>query len=165
LTAFRIKFPNAPDVNSLEELKKSPALPDQWKNEINKAGTGLFSDEFMKQLMQDIVVTNDANYKTFKGVQNDYAGRAKGSDVSDTSFLKKTAIEQTHKDSDSLLGKLGEYQVPSQRSNGGMMGFLSHPMDSVKGLLGNGTPAAATPQKVIQNGHTYLLNPQTGKYE
>lgn len=121
LTAFRIKFPNAPDVNSLEELKKSPALPDQWRNELNKAGTGLFSDDFMKQLMQDIIVTNDANYQSFKGVQRDYGGRAKGSGVDDTSFMSRNAIERTHKDSDSLLGKLGEYKPANQRPDAGYL--------------------------------------------
>lgn len=168
LTAFRIKFPNAPDVNSLEELKNSPALPDQWRNEFAKAGTGLFSDDFMKQLMQDIIVTNDANYKTFKGVQKDYVGRAKGSEVSDTSFLNKNAIEDTHTSSDALLGKLGEYKSPNQRPNPGLLdratGFLTHPIDSVKGMLGSGS-SPQMPQKVTQGGHTYVLNPKTGKYE
>lgn len=147
LTAFRIKFPNTPGVNDIDELKKSPAFQDYIGSEFSKTGTGLYSTQVMNQLMQDIVTTNDANYKNFQGIKSDFQDRAKGSNVNDLSFLNKHAVDTAHSDGDQLLKNIGEYQTPIQRP-----GFLQNSSNFISGLIGNSQPSSAS----VNNG-----SPQT----
>lgn len=138
LNAFKIKFPNVPDVNSLEELKSSQAAPDQWRQKATQVLSGGLDQATRDNLMRDGVSTFRGNVQSVRGIQKKFQSMAKSRKINDTSFTAEPAIDQTFKDAQALNDQIGDYVPPSGR--GGIEG-------KVMGLLGgrNGK-TIATPQ-------------------
>jgi len=73
---------------------------------------------------------------------------------------KKVITDRYGRVIESSRGRIGEqnYQTLQQQ----YINRFNNPEDSQQGAPGGG---GGKPQSVIQNGHTYNLNPQTGEYE
>lgn len=124
LNAFKIKFPNAPDVNSLEELTKSQSVPDTWKQKAAHALQGGLDQGTRDNLMRDAASTYRANYDSYQGIKNRYDTRAKFQNVNDPTLTYEPAIEKTYADAMDLQKKIGPYVPPAQRGDGGILGML-----------------------------------------
>lgn len=135
LNAFKIKFPTAPDVNSLKELSESQAAPDQFKQWANKALSGGLDTATRDNLMRDGVSTFRANVDTLRDYQDKYKERAKAQNVSDTSFLSEPGVDKTYAQAMKLQDKIGPYVPPSER--GGIMAGLNKLAASITGVGGN----------------------------
>lgn len=123
LNAFKIKFPNAPDVNSLEELSKSQAIPDQWRKAISQKGKGVFDDETRANLLRDGISTYRANYGTYKDVAEKYRQMAQARDIPLGGMINEPALDRTMAEAEKRQEKLGGYKTPAER--GGIGGFIS----------------------------------------
>jgi hypothetical protein len=117
LNAFKIKFPTAPDVNSLEELSKSQAVPDAWKAQAAHALQGGLDQATRDNLMRDAGSTFRANYDTYQGIKSRYNQRAKAQNVNDDTLTKEPAIEKTYTNAMGLLKNIGPYVPPLQRED------------------------------------------------
>lgn len=137
LNAFKIKFPNqATDVNSIEELQKSQAVPDQWKQHMSQALSGALDQPTRDNLMRDGISTYRANVDSLRGEQQKFGKRAQANGVGDRSFLEEPAVDKTFNDAMGLQKKLGPYVPPAQRPNAGLL-------ERASGWLNGGSPPAA----------------------
>lgn len=134
LNAFKIKFPNAPDVNSLEELAKSQSASDTWKNLAHQAISGGLDVGTRDNLMRDGVSTFRANVDTFRGIQDRFKQRQGFQGVNDPTLTVEPAIENTYKGAMGLQDKIGPYVPPTER--GGFMGGVTKLASSALGLAG-----------------------------
>ena len=135
LNAFKIKFPNAPDVNSLEELTHSQSASDTFKNAAAKALAGGLDQGTRDNLMRDGVSTFRANVQSLNGIKQRYNSRAQAQNVNDPTMTAEPAIDKTYSDALDLQKKIGPYVPPSDR--GGFMGTLNKLASSVVGVGGN----------------------------
>jgi hypothetical protein len=146
LNAFKIKFPNAPDVNSLKELSESQAASDHWKNMATKALSGGFDQPTRDNLMRDAASTYRANVDTYKGIQERYNARARQQNVNDPTLTYEPAIQKTFDEAMKLQDQIGPYVPPSQR--GGIMGKVMGSAQSMLGLGGGTQSAVAAPPPI-----------------
>jgi hypothetical protein len=144
LNAFKIKFPTAPDVNSLEELAKSQATPDQWKQMANHAISGGLDQGTRDNLMRDGISTFRANYDSLNDVKDRYTARAQQQNVNDKSLTYEPAMDRTYKQAMALQDKVGPYVPPSDR--GGFSGTMAQ---IAQKITGTGGPQAASAAQVI----------------
>lgn len=148
LNAFKIKFPNAPDVNSLEELSKSQAAPDQFKQWANKAISGGLDQNTRDNLMRDGISTFRANVNTLGGIQEKFRGRAKAQNVGDTSFVNEPSVDKTYAEAMALQKGLGPYKPPAERGGaiGAVYGMASKLLGSGKEPIAAAAGDATPPQ-------------------
>lgn len=139
LNAFKIKFPNAPDVNSLKELSESQSASDHWKNLAHKALSGGFDKSTRDNLMRDGISTYNANYDTWKGIQRRFLDRQKVQNVNDPTLTAEPAIENTYAESMKLKKELGPYVKPADRG-----GFMAGVNKFASKLIGGSAESAAT---------------------
>lgn len=158
LNAFKIKFPTAPDVNSLEELSKSQAAPDQWKNMATKALQGGFDQGTRDNLMRDAASTYRANVESLKGIQERYQARAKQQNVNDPTLTYEPAVDKTYKQVMDLQDKIGPYVPPAQRP-----GFSNKILGSVGSMFGigggktaNAAPAPGPKHGAVEDGYVFM---------
>lgn len=145
LNAFKIKFPNAPDVNSLEELTKSQAAPDQWKQMANHAISGGLDKGTRDNLMRDGISTFRANYDSLNDVKDRYSARAQQQNVNDKSLTYEPAMDRTYKQAMALQDKIGPYVPPSER--GGVSGALASVASKLAGTGGSQAASASDKQQ------------------
>lgn len=157
LNAFKIKFPNAPDVNSLKELSESQAAPDAWKNTANKVLSGGLDQPTRDNLMRDGASTFRANVNTLQGIQQRYQARAAAQNVNDPTLTAEPAIDKTYSDAMALQKQIGPYVPPSDR--GGFMAGANKLVSKVLGTSGPKSANAAAPSikpGTVEDG--YLFN-------
>lgn len=142
LNAFRIKFPNAPDVNSLEELAKAQSVPDTWRQMAASALQGGLDQPTRDNLMRDGVSTFRANVDSLKGIQERYTARAKQQNVNDPTLTAEPAIDKTYANALQIQNKIGPYVPPADR--GGFMAGVSKLASRVMGAGPNSAGAAET---------------------
>lgn len=142
LNAYRIKFPNAPDVNSIEELSKSQSAPDTWKNMATKALSGGVDQPTRDNLMRDGISTFRANVQSLQGIQQRYQARQLQQGVYDPTLTAEPAINQTSSAAAKLQSQIGPYVPPSQR--GGIGGALSSAASWLTGTGGSQSANAST---------------------
>lgn len=135
LANFKIRNPQAVDVNSLDEMKNSQTVGDKWKNKLNEAISGGFDDNTRANLMRDGISAYRANYDTLQGIQKRYQARASAQNVNDRSLTYEPAIDDTYKSAMGLQDKIGPYVPPSDR--GGFMSGLSKIASKITGSGGN----------------------------
>lgn len=156
LNAYKIKFPTAPDVNSLEELSKSQSVPDNWKQLANKAISGGLDSNTRDNLMRDGISTFRANAGTLADTQQKYQDIAKQDNLPNANFTNEPGITNTLKQATTLQNKLGPYVPPSQR--GGIMGGLSSMAASITGSGGPNKATAAAPSikpGTVEDGYIF----------
>lgn len=144
LNAFKIKFPTAPDVNSLEELSKSQATPDQWKQMAARALQGGLDQGTRDNLLRDAASTFRANYDSYQDIADRYKARAKQQNVNDPTLTYEPALDKTYKQAMDMQDKIGPYVPPSQR--GGIGGAISGLASRAMGVANPQSAAAATPK-------------------
>lgn len=147
LNAFKIKFPTAPDVNSLEELAKSQSASDTWKNMANKALEGGLDQPTKDNLMRDGVSTFRANVDGQRETQGKYQGIAQQQGLPSTGFLKEPAIDKTYGEASKIQDKIGPYVPPAER--GGILASVNSGI--YKMLGGNSNTANASADKTQSN--------------
>lgn len=140
LNAFKIKFPTAPDVNSLKELSESQAASDQWKQMATKALKGGLDKNTRDNLMRDGVSTFRANYESLQGIQRRYQDRQSVQGVNDPSLTAEPAVEGTFKDAMALQDKIGKYVPPTERP--GLMGGIANAASKIVGGKAENSAAA-----------------------
>lgn len=145
LNAFKIKFPTAPDVNSLEELSKSQSAPDQWKQWAAHATAGGLDQGTRDNLMRDASSTFRANVDSLKGIQQRYQARAKQQNVNDPTLTAEPAIDKTSALVTDLANNIGPYVPPTER--GGISGAISK---FASNLMGGGGSAPANASEKAQ---------------
>ncbi len=156
LNAFKIKFPNAPDVNSLEELSKSEGASTQMKNWVSQKMNGLKDPGVRDNLMRDGISTFRANVDTLRGIQEKYQARGKYQNVNDPTLTMEPAIDKTYASSMDLQKQIGPYVPPNER--GGVMGTLSKAAGAVMGL-GSQNSQASTGPNPLPNGMIRMQGP------
>jgi len=134
LNAFKIKFPNAPDVNSLAELSHAEGVTNQMKNWVSEKQSGIKDPEVRADLMRDGIATYEANVRSLQGTQQRYQARAAQQNVNDPTMTYEPAVNQTYNDAMNLKNQIGPYVPPS----GGVTGALS----KVAGKILGGSPSA-----------------------
>lgn len=142
LNAFKIKFPNAPDVNSLKELHESQATIDQWKNLFYKAANGGFDQQTRDNLMRDGISTYRANYNSAQDIRQRFNDRAKFQGVNDPTLTKEPLLDNTYKTLSGLQDKVGPYVPSSDR--GGFIAGVSKLASRVMGAGPNSAGASET---------------------
>lgn len=140
LQNFRIRNPGVPDVNSIDEMKKSQAFTDQWKNKLTEAQSGGFDDNTRDNLIRDGMSAFRANYGSYQGIKDRYNARAQQQNVKDPTLTYEPAIEKTNAAVSKLSDSLGPYVPPSERA-GGYLGAAK----VMLGLGGSKTAEAAAP--------------------
>jgi hypothetical protein len=162
LNAFKIKFPNAPDVNSLEELTHSQAASDTFKNAAAKALSGGLDQNTRDNLMRDGISTFRANYDSLQGVKDRYNARAAHAQVNDPTMTYEPAMDKTYNQAMATQDKIGPYVPPSDR--GGISGTISKLASSVLGVGGNQTASASSDSAApnVPDGFVLMQSP-TGK--
>lgn len=140
LNAYKIKFPDKPDVNSIEELKKAESVPEQWKQALNHRINGLLPDEVVNDLMRDGVSTYRANADSAKPVQEHYQNRARHQNVNDTTLTGIPGVDKTYAEAMKLQDKIGPYVPPTER--GGLMAGVTGAVSKALGSSGEKTAAA-----------------------
>lgn len=153
LNAFKIKFPNAPDVNSLEELSKSQAASDQWKQLATHTLEGGLDQGTRDNLMRDGVSTYRANVESLRGIQSKYQARQKQQGVNDPTLTAEPAIDKTFAEAQELQDKIGPYVPPSERG-----GFMAGVNKSVGKFVGvnSGKGSGKSPD---ESGNAYADAP------
>lgn len=143
LNAFKIKFPNAPDVNSLEELSKAQGVTDQMKAWVNQHASGM-DQTTMDNLMRDAISTYRSKVEGLKDTQQKYRDIARQNNLPNANFTVEPAIDNTYKDALTLQDKIGPYVPPTER--GGIAAGIGK---SISNLFNSGGPSNATaaPQK------------------
>jgi hypothetical protein len=155
LNAFKIKFPTAPDVNSLEELAKSQATPDQWKQMANHAISGGLDQGTRDNLMRDGISTFRANYDSLNDVKDRYVARQQQQNVNDKSLTYEPAMDRTYKQAMALQDKVGPYVPPSQR--GGFSGTMAQIASKITGTAPQAAQAAKMPKHGdVEDGHVFM---------
>lgn len=157
LNAYKIKFPNAPDVNSLKELSESQAAPDAFKNAANKVISGGLDQPTRDNIMRDGVSTFRANVNSLQGIQQRYQARAAQQNVNDPTLTQEPSIDQTYADAMAIQKKIGPAVPPSQR--GGVTGALSNIASKVLGIGGNQPAKAAVPMikpGALEDGFVFM---------
>jgi hypothetical protein len=169
LNALKIKFPNAPDVNSLEEMKKAEPANVKLRNYVNQYLNGTLDPDVVDNLVRDGMTTFRSNLGGFRSQQVQFKKTlhdAYGLDDKKISAITSDqGLDDTEKTVLALQKKLGPYKTPSEKP-----GFAGGLISKVGGMLGvrpslSSEAGDKKPQKVIQNGHVYTLNPKTGDYE
>lgn len=159
LNAFKIKFPTAPDVNSLDELDKAQGTTDQMRAWVNHhAGTP--DQTTIDNMMRDGISTFRANTESLRGIGKRYQARQQIQNVNDPSLTYEPAVDKTYADSMDLQKKLGPYVPPAQRP--GIMGALNNVASKVLGLGGN-QPTQAGSAPPAPKGFVNIMAPKTGK--
>lgn len=151
LNAFKIKFPNAPDVNSLEELSNAQGVTDQMRAWVNQHASGT-DQTTMDNLMRDGISTYRANVDSLRGIQKRYQARQKVQNVNDPSLTYEPAIEKTFADAMDLQKKIGAYVPPEER--GGVLGAIGK---GASKLLGGGVQSANASQSKFQPGAVVMI--------
>lgn len=159
LNAFRIKFPNAPDVNSLEELTKAQSVPDSWKATATHALEGGLDQATRDNLMRDGVSTFRANVDSLKGIQQRYQGRAQQQNVNDPTITSEPAIDKTFDTAMNLQKQIGPYVPPADR--GGFMAGVNKFASKLIGIGGaqsaSAAPSASAPKHgTVDSGYVFL---------
>lgn len=154
LNAYKIKFPDKPDVASLEELSKSQSAPDTWRNMAAKATAGGVDQATRDNLLRDGISTFRANVQSLSGVQQKYQSRQKVQNVNDPSLTSEPAINQTYGAALGLQQQLGPYVPPSGR----MMSSLQQLGNKITGM---GTASASASTSLpkpgdVENGFVFL---------
>lgn len=162
LNAYKIKFPNAPDVNSLEELSKSQSAPDAFKNAAYKALSGGIDGPTRDNLMRDGASTFRANVTSLRGIQSKYQAREKQQNVSDPTLTQEPAIDQTYSDAMALQKNLGPYIPPSER--GGIMGGMSSLASKMLGTGGDKNANASAPQPKYRASGSSVSGDELAQY-
>lgn len=139
LNAYKIKFPNAPDVNSLDELSKSQSVPDQWKQAISHRVNGLFDENTRNNLMRDGISTFRANVGGLRDTQQKYQDWARSVGIPAPN-TNESAIDKLEAKTSALQDKLGPYVPPAQRT-GGLLGSAAQML----GMGGSQAKAAEKP--------------------
>lgn len=145
LNAYKIKFPNAPDVNSLEELTKSQSASDTFKNAANKVLEGGLDQNTRDNLMRDGISTFRANRDTLQGIQQRYNDRAKFQNVNDPTLTSEPAVDKTYGDMMALQKNIGPYVPPSQRP-----GIMASVTGGIKSLVNIGGDQKASADQSAQ---------------
>lgn len=156
LNAYKIKFPNAPDVNSLKELSESQAAPDMFKQMANKAISGGVDQPTRDNLMRDATSTYRANVNSLRGYQQKYFNKAQAQGIPGAGdIVSEPAIDQTYANAMDLQKQIGPYVPPSGR--GGIVGALSSVASKVAGI-GNNTAQANPMIKpgTVSKGYVFM---------
>lgn len=163
LNAFKIKFPTAPDVNSLKELGESQSTIDKWKNAFYHASAGGLDKATRDNLMRDGVSTFRANVESLRGVQQRYNERAKFQNVNDPTMTAEPAIENTHAAAMDLQNKIGPYVPPTERE-----GWMGNVGKFVSKITGGGeqsaTAAGEKPQQKYRASGSTLSADEVAQY-
>lgn len=150
LNAFKIKFPTAPDVNSLAELQHSQSATDQMKNWVSEKMDGVKDPETRANLMRDGISTFRANAEGLDATRGKYQAKARNENVPGADDITaEPAIDKTRTLANKLQDQLGPYTPPSQRP-GGMLG-------SVGKMLGMGGPQSANAKNAPQTPAGMIL--------
>lgn len=152
LNAFKIKFPTAPDVNSLEELSKSQSATDQWKQWAAHATAGGLDQGTRDNLMRDAASTFRANVDSLQGIKQRYLARAKQQNVNDPTLTAEPAIDKTYKDVMDLQKNIGPYVPPAER--GGLMSSVTGFASKLLGSGGSQKPSIKPGS--VEDGFVYL---------
>lgn len=132
LQNFKIRNPSVPDVNSIEEMKSSQAVPDAWKNKLNQALNGGFDKATRDNLMRDGISAYRANYGTYQDTANRYQQMAADRGVPTGGFTKELALDKTYSEVSALQDKLGPYVPPTERS-GNLLGAIKNAASKIAG--------------------------------
>lgn len=151
LNAFKIKFPNAPDVNSLEELSKSQAAPDQFKQWASKAIAGGLDQPTRDNLMRDGISTFRANIDAIPDTQKKYKDYAAKNGITAPN-LDEPAISKTWNKVSDLQNNIGPYVPPAQR--GGISGAIAGALSKITGTGGSRPAQAQEKTQYRQSGAT-----------
>lgn len=157
LNAFKIKFPNAPDVNSLDELSKSQAAPDQFKQWANKAIAGGLDAGTRDNLMRDGISTFRANKEGIQDTQQKYKDYASANGIPAPN-LAEPAIQKTWANASALQDKLGQYKPPAER--GGVSGFVASALSKITGTGGSQPAQAQEKNQYRASGATVSADEQ-----
>lgn len=156
LNAFKIKFPTAPDVNSLAELSTAQSVPDKWKQMAAHALEGGLDDSTRNNLMRDGISTYRANYNTWKDLQKRTQARQVYQGVTDPTMTFEPAIENTYAEAMGIQKDIGPYVPTSKR--GGITGTAAKIMGAVTGV----NSANATPSRpmikagAVEDGYVFM---------
>lgn len=124
LNAFNARFagqPGAANVNTIAEFQKSGAVPDRWKNTMQKELTGNLSEQEKADLVRDTAQAVIDNHEGLQNVQNKYLRSARAKNISDLTFMKEDAADSAYKQAQGLLKNLGPYVAPGDRPDSGII--------------------------------------------
>ncbi len=150
LNAFKIKFPNAPDVNSLHELSTAQGITDQMRAWASQKLEGVKDPETRANLMRDGISTFRANVEGLRETQGKYNAIATRQGVDPRDVTSEPAIDKTHSAAMALQDKIGPYVPPGQRG-----GLLSSVIGAASPKSAN---AAPPPPKngTVDSGYVFM---------
>jgi len=128
LNAFKIKFPTAPDVNSLDELSNAQGITDKMKAWLTHNVQGTLDPETRANLMRDAVSTYRANYGTYQTTAQKYQGMAAKRGVNLGGMTDEPELTSTYQDAMALQKNIGPYVPTTQR--GGVVKAIMGPSSS-----------------------------------
>lgn len=136
LNAFKIKFPNAPDVNSLAELSHAQGVTDQMRQWASQTLNGLKDPETRDNLMRDGIATYEANVGSIRGTQQKYLTKAQNQGVPGAQdIVNEPAVDQTYTAAMKLKKEMGPYVPPTER--GGFVGGITKAAANTLGVGSN----------------------------
>lgn len=138
ITAYKIKNPDKPDVNSLDELQKAEGVPEQWKNAISHRVNGLFSQGVVDDLMRDAYSAYGPNVQGARDTQQKYQDYARSIGVPAPNTAEPS-MDKTYTKASALMNKLGPY-VPETERSGSILGTIKNAASKLTG----GTEQAAS---------------------
>ena len=162
LNAFKIKFPTAPDVNSLEELSKSQATPDQWKQLAAHAISGGLDQGTRDNLMRDAASTYRANYGSYKDIAEKYQGMAQERGIPLGGMTKEPSLDRTAAAFGDIEKQIGPYVPPSQR--GGASGFIAKVASKIAGTGGDQSANASDKQQSYRAAGSQVSSDEVAQY-
>lgn len=163
LNAFKIKFPTAPDVNSLEELSKAQGLSDQMKAYISHNLQGTLDPNTRANLMRDAISTYRANYGTYQDTAKRYEGMAQKRNIPLGGMTDEPELTKTFNDAMDFQKQIGPYVPPAERGGG----IISGAGKLLSSLVGSAAPKSAVasekavPSSSDQAALDWLKNPKT----
>lgn len=173
LNAFKIKNPNVPDVNSLEEMRNSQAAGDQFRQAANKALSGGLDKSTRDNIMRDGISAFRANYGTYQDTASKYQQMASDRGVPLGGMTKEPGLDRTYADAMGMQKDLGPYVPPAQR--GGISGTVTGAISKVLGIggpeqtanaSGNSTPPKkqATQQAQYRSTGSTVTSDEAAQY-
>ena len=156
LNAFKIKFPNAPDVNSLSELQHSENASAQMKNWVSEKMNGIKDPGVRDNLMRDGISTYRANVEGLRDTQQKYQGIAKQNNLPNANFTNEPAIDKTYNKAMALQNDVGPYVPPSDR--GGFTGAVGSFVSKFMGSGPSKANAAPPPPRhgTVDGGYVFM---------
>lgn len=161
LDAFKMKYPNAPDVNSLHEIATSQSIPDRWRQWAAHALEGGIGEEGRRNIMKDVGPAYLANMETLQAIQHQTRMRQQYQGVNDPTVTFEPAMDITAQKVRGILEDIGPYVPPTQR--GGVTGAVTNFLGKMAGIGGQKTMAEEAPDNRVPPGMILMQDPQ-GEY-